>query len=203
MKNKYFVYDNKFLKCIRKYDFNINDFNLLVYLNNNYNNEFDVNQISDILSIKIEDVMNSFDKLLSLKLVSLETVSDLDGKMKEVIKLDGLYKELEIMEKEKKEEEYETKIYDIFEIEFVRTLSPTEYEIINAWLDSKYSEELIIGALKEAIYNGAPNLKYIDKVLYEWHKKGYQTMDDVNNRNNKKNEENNELFDYNWLEDDE
>ena len=78
-----------------------------------------------------------------------------------------------------------------------------EYEIINAWLQHNYTEELIIGALKEAVYNGVKNFRYIDKILYEWNKKGFKTMNDVNNhlqRSDEKKEES-ELFDYNWLDD--
>lgn len=30
-----------------------------------------------------------------------------------------------------------------------RTLAPMEYEIINSWIDSGYSEELIIAALRK------------------------------------------------------
>ena len=81
-----------------------------------------------------------------------------------------------------------------------------EYEIINAWLEHNYSEELIIGALKEAVYNGVRNLRYIDKILYEWNKKGFKTMNDVNNHLEKREireKEDSELFDYNWLDDEE
>ena len=46
-----------------------------------------------------------------------------------------------------------------------------EYEIINAWLLKGFSEELVLGALKEAVYNGVSSLRYIDKILFEWQKK--------------------------------
>ena len=52
----------------------------------------------------------------------------------------------------------------------VEHLSPMEYEIIKAWLDNDMSEELIKEALKEATFNGVSNLRYIDKILYEWGK---------------------------------
>jgi len=80
-----------------------------------------------------------------------------------------------------------------------------EYEIINAWLEKDFSEELILGALKEAVYNGVSSLRYIDKILYEWQKKGYNTLKEVNEGLTKKNEKKApvELFDYNWLEDEE
>ncbi len=204
MKNKYFVYDSDLLKVIKNYNLSLNEFLVLVYLINNYSKEFNVENISLNTNLDLEVVMASFDKLLKLKLVLLDTEKDLEGKMVETINLSNLERELELSRKEKETKDYETKIYDAFEREFVRTLSPTEYEIINAWLESKYSEELILGALKEAVYNGATNLKYIDKILYEWHRKGYKTMEDVENGRRKEKElSNTEMFDYNWLEDDE
>ena len=98
-----------------------------------------------------------------------------------------------------------TNIYTIFEKEFGRPLSPVEYEIIKAWITSGISEELIKGALKEAVFNNVRNLRYIDKILSEWEKKGFKSVDEVDSYLKKK-ESNNpkqELFDYNWLEDEE
>ena len=97
-------------------------------------------------------------------------------------------------------------LYSVFETEFGRTLSPMEYEIINSWKDAGYTEELIILALKEATYNGVSNLRYIDKIIYEWTKKGYKTVEDViNNRFKREEKEDNKdnfFFEYNWLDDD-
>ena len=94
-------------------------------------------------------------------------------------------------------------IYDIFEKEFGRTLSPVEYEIIGNWRNSDNTDELILLALKEAVYNGVNNLRYIDKIIFEWNKKGIKTKEDVENNNKqfkRKNlEEKKELFDYDWL----
>ena len=98
-------------------------------------------------------------------------------------------------------EENKSNIYSTFETEFGRTLSPMEYEIITGWIDSGYTEELIILALKEATYNGVSNLRYIDKIIYEWGKKGIKTKEDVEkNRKQFKNTEKKEIFDYNWLD---
>ena len=81
-----------------------------------------------------------------------------------------------------------------------------EYEIINGWLDVPFKEELIISALKEATYNGVSNLRYIDKILYEWKKKGINSKEDIEkNRNDFQNRkvESKPLFDYDWLIDNE
>ena len=92
---------------------------------------------------------------------------------------------------------------EAFEKEFGRPLSPMELEIINGWLNDNIPLELIMGALKEATFNGVSNFRYIDKILFEWRKKGYKTMNDVSSNYIKSREErsNNQLFDYDWLDD--
>jgi DNA replication protein len=91
-------------------------------------------------------------------------------------------------------------VFSSFEKEYARTLSPTEYELINEWLKI-YSEEMINLALKEAVYNGVSNLKYIDKILYNWGKKGLTTKEKIENDSvkykNKKSDVN--IVDYDWL----
>ena len=87
---------------------------------------------------------------------------------------------------------------------------PIEYEIIKAWLDSNISEELITEALKEATFNGVSNLRYIDKILYEWGKKGIKTKEDVEKNKQKRNSSRSktddldlDIMDWNWFEDEE
>ena len=70
-------------------------------------------------------------------------------------------------------------IFSVFENNFGKTLSAMECELINAWIDRGDSEELIIAALKEATYNGVRSLRYIDKILFEWNKKGIKTPEEV------------------------
>ena len=103
-------------------------------------------------------------------------------------------------------------IYELIEKEFGRTLSPIEAEIISAWLDNNTSEELIKEALKEAVFNGVSSLRYIDKILYEWGKKGIKTVKDVEdnrkkrNDNRDKNNDNNidlDSLEWNWFDEDE
>ena len=79
-----------------------------------------------------------------------------------------------------------------------------ELEIIKAWLDSGFQEEVIEEAIKESVFNGVTNLRYIDKILYEWDKKGIRTREDVEKKklHHRKEEPPVEVFEYNWFEDD-
>ncbi len=55
------------------------------------------------------------------------------------------------------------------------------------------------------MFNNVRNLRYIDKILSEWEKKGFKSVDEVDSYLKKKevNNPKQELFDYNWLEDEE
>lgn len=60
-------------------------------------------------------------------------------------------------------------LFIVFEQEFARPLSPMECETISGWLDQdRYPEELILLALKEAVFAGKVHFRYIDRILLEW-----------------------------------
>ena len=79
-----------------------------------------------------------------------------------------------------------------------------EYELINNWIKKGISEDLILTALKEAIFNGTLTLRYIDSILSEWQRKGFKTSNDVSlylkKKSAKEKKLENTLFDYNWLD---
>ena len=105
---------------------------------------------------------------------------------------------------EEVKEEDSTNIFSMIEQEFGRTLSPIEYEIVKAWLETNKSVELISLALKESVMNGARNLRYMDTILYNWDKEGVKTKADVENRKAKRRKQEDskkvDVFDYDWLE---
>lgn len=192
-----------YLKTILRLKLELNEFLLLLFFMNE-EQTFDTNKISKITKLSESEVLKSFNSLIKKKLINIETKKNSKGKIEEYIKLDLFYSEIDSDLKEKVNSKKNENIYSVFEKEFARPISSMEYEIIKAWLEKDFSEELILGALKEAVYNGVNNLRYIDKILYEWQKKGFKTMKDVQNHLNKRTKENEkkkELFDYNWLED--
>ena len=162
-------------------------------------NEFDPEKISKDLNIKLPDTLKLIDSLTSKDMLKIAVKS---GKVcEEYIDLDEMYNKLVMNIINDKSETPKTTIYDKFEKEFGRTLSPMEYEIIGAWIDGNYTEELIELALKEAVYNGVSNLRYIDKILSEWHKKGIKSEADIKKEREKhrKQKTKKEVFDYDWL----
>ena len=202
VKEKDFSFKRLLFKIAKDYEFTIEELLLIIYFLNQDKPSFDIVSIKNITYIPEKSIMEAFSSLTSKGLISVSVVKQSDGKVNEVIDLCNVYRAMVTDIHSDIEEKTTENIFTTFEKEFGRTLSPIEFEIINAWLKSGTSEDLIIAALKEATYNGVSNLRYIDKIIYEWGKKGFKTATDVGN-NSKKNEpkESKVLFDYNWLDD--
>jgi DNA replication protein len=67
-------------------------------------------------------------------------------------------------------------IFTVFEKEFARPLTPMECETVSQWIDrDRYPEELILFALKEAVFAGVIHFRYIDRILLEWSRNRVQT----------------------------
>ena len=120
----------------------------------------------------------------------------------EYISLQPLYDKIMniVMDNKEKQIEIDENIYSIFENELGRTLSPLEYEKIKEMVTS-YGQELVVEALKEAVYNRANNLRYIETILSEWNKKGYKSKADIlkdREKYRKKKTDNIKLHDIDW-----
>ena len=202
VKAKDYVLRKELFPLIWEYKLNLEEVLLLIYFMNEDVPTFDVEQINKITMISVNKILDSFTSLTNKGLISIDVIKENSG-VKEVVNLDPIYKCMVdgLMKNNKKV--VNNNIFEKFEKEFSRTLSPMEYEIINDWLDKNISEELILGALKEATYNGVNNLRYIDKIIYEWTKKGFKNMEDVNNHLKNRNTSDKsvkEISDYNWLD---
>lgn len=163
----------------------------------------DYGVIATSLNIDSQDVLIMLNNLQSKGLLEIKVIKNNDGVMEEHVSLDNLYNKIAMIIIDEKESE-ESNIYEVFEKEFGRTLSSMEYEIISGWLESNYNEEVIVEALKEAVYNGASNLRYIDRILYEWNKKGIKSVSEVHKAKKRfaaSKREKVDIPDYNWLED--
>lgn len=177
--NKKLVAETIFIKEALKLNLSLNEFLLLLYFDNSYDSIFDIALLSKTLNMSEEQILQAYGSLMAKKLIKVVAIKDGYGKVIEKVSLDNFYNEIKTEYKTKEEETKKEDIYSIFEKEFGRTLSSMDYEIINAWIDNGFSEELVIAALKEAVYNGVPNLRYIDKVLYEWNRKGIKKPTDI------------------------
>ncbi len=189
--SKDFIINSNVIKYISNIDITLDEFLLVLYFIN-ISSCLDTKDIQDKLGFTEEKAFNTFTSLINKKYIEM-IVTNNNGEVVEKVSLDPLYDRLAL---NKKTEDVSTDIYAMFETELGRTLSSFEYELINKWLENGISEETIKGALKEAILNNVRNFKYIDKIVYEWSKKGIKSKV-------KEEKQNTELFDYDWLDDNE
>ena len=203
LKNINYQVSKELLFNYKKLNITDSEFIILIYLINQSNNIYNPKQIGNDLKLELNNVLELINSLCEKNIIKIE-MKKINNIRSEIINLDSLYEKIAFSLTEV-EEKNDSNLYSVFETEFGRTLSPMEFEIINGWVDTGYTEELIKLALKEATYNGVSNLRYIDKIIYEWGKKGIKTKEDVeNNRKQFKNNnanKNKELFDYDWLND--
>lgn len=202
------------LQHYKEFKLEINEFIFLMYLYSLGNKfVFDPLKFSAELNLTTKDVMNYIGILSDKNFISVDVMKNEKGLMEEVVLLDNFYKKLSLItmdEVNQVSRSENSNIFEIVEKEFGRTLSPIEYEIIKAWLDNGMDEELIKEAIKEATYNGVSNLRYIDKILYEWGKNGIKTVSDVvdNRKKRAKAREKetsdvdiDEIVDWDWFDD--
>lgn len=139
---------------------------------------------ADLLSLKMTSDVKTIDLILAnlLKKGLIEYVTS--GK-KTITTLDPLkkklYREFQLTlakegtaQKSKEVKESLENIYTNFEKLLNRSLSPVEVSKIREWVSYGYSDEIIIGALKEALSKGKKTLRSVDKILLQW-----QTRDDI------------------------
>ncbi len=72
---------------------------------------------------------------------------------------------------EDNKESNEKNVYNLFEQFFGRPLSPLEYDIINGWLEKKYTYDEISRAVDLCKQSPNHSIRYIDTILFEEHKK--------------------------------
>lgn len=168
---------------------------------------YDPNFFTEEIDMDKYKAMQLITELAEKGIVEIKVENNTTGKKEEYIYLDPLYNKilnLLIDLQLGSDKIVDSNIFAAFENELGRTLSAMEVEIIKEWLHSGISEDLIKEALKEAILNNVRNLKYIDRILFNWRSKGFKTKDDVlkdkkNYRKPTKKVE--QIYDYNWLED--
>ena len=197
-------------KDFPKYNIDYETFIFLMYLYSKGNKiPFDVVSLSESFNTDSKKIMKYISDLQSNKLIEIKVIKNDKNIMEEFIYLDFFYEKisLSVMNEEKKETNNSEKdeIFDLLEKEVGLQLSFVEVEIVKAW---NYDIEVVKEAIKEAIKNNVASIRYIDKVLYTWSKKGIKTKEDVENnrksfRQKEEKQEKVDVFDYDWMEDDE
>lgn len=187
------------IKECSKFDLTLDEFVLLIYLYNHNNMIYDPELLSNELGITIENILVGIDSLANKGLINLDVSKTSNGLLEEKINLDNFYEKisLSIMSMLTEEEVSDDNLFSIIEKEFNRKLKPMEQERIIS-LQKDYSDELIKEAVKEV---GNDDIRYIDKLLFEWKRQGVKNLDDIKNLK-EVSKEPVEVYNYNWLDDD-
>ena len=191
------------LGILKDFNLNIDEIILLLYLYNQDGFVFNPTLIADSLNMELIKVMKAVSSLSDKGLITIKTKTNEAKRKEEVIDLESLFEKitLKMMEKMNKVDDNTINIYEILEEEFGRKPTPMECDMISSWKKNGYSDELIKEAVREATLNGVSSLRYIDKILYEWNKKGFKKKEDIK-KTEKKNEKV-EIFECDWLDSDE
>ena len=208
LENKSIVVPLLFFKEYKKLNISLEEFMFLMYLKDKgYTFTFDPKKISEELGMSMKDILSFISSLTDKKLLLINTFKNEKGIVEEKIDISLFYEKVasiicdDVVLENK--EEVDSSIFSSIEKEFGRTLNSSEIEFIKAWA-STFDNGVIIEAVKEAVLNGVSSIRYIDKILYEWDKKGIKTSEDVKHFLNSKNKENKEpveVFDYDWFDD--
>lgn len=182
---------------------------LICLINKGEKSIYNPNMFTLELDMDKYKAMQLLNDLTEKNIIDIKLENNKYGKKEEYIYLDLLYKKIYALLIDKEIEEESTTcnkdIYLKFENELGRTISPAEIELINDWMNDGITKELMEEALKEAVLNNVRNLKYIDRIIYNWKSKGLKTKADIikEKKNYRKTQALKEqIYDYNWLEED-
>lgn len=198
------------LKCFKKLNLTMEEFIFLMYIYNKQAKvDFNPEKIAFDLNIDIMEVMGYIAVLTDKGYITLDVIKGNDNIIEEVINLDNFYEKISlflISEEEKKEKPVDN-LLTYVETQLSRPLNSLEIETIKSWQENNLDDSLIKEAIKIALSDGVYSLKYIDKILVDFKSRGYKYATDIQNNSSKEKKENLdsnvEIFDWNWLDDDE
>ena len=203
LKSMNFNYNNLFIKKILDYKLSLHEFLLLNYFINYNIVDLNIDEITKYTSLSNEMILEAYNGLITKNIIKINT-SYKNGIIVETISLDDFYDKIDQSIKSEKKESSVDEIISFFEKASGENSSDLEREVIKAWIQNGFDTSMIIDAINEAKYNGTCNIRYIDKVLNEWNKKGIKNTNQLEEylKNENSKHEEVKLFDYDWLEED-
>lgn len=138
-------------------------------------------QLAARMAVDVTEVARRLQKLVKQQWLLMESVTDAEGMQSDVYSTAALYAKLAGQADAPKpvvKAKEQRGLYPLFEAEFARPLSPMEIETIDGWeTQDRYPRELILHALKEAVFAGKLHFRYIDRILLDWQNNTIRTVD--------------------------
>jgi len=192
------------LKAIKKLDLTMDEFVFLMYLYNKQDKiDFNPEKIANDLNIDIMEVMGYVSVLTDKDFLTLDVLKSSNNVIEEILNLSPFYDKLSLILIDNQEDKEDKNILKFIENELGRPLNSIEIKTIESWISNQIDESLIKEALRIALKDGVYSLKYIDKILFDWKSRGYQTVSDIKYNEKDNSNEEIELEDWNWLDDEE
>ncbi|WP_203264095.1 DnaD domain-containing protein [Streptococcus uberis] len=147
-------------------------------------------QIATALGKSVADVNRSISSLTSQELLDIKTIK-VGDEIETIIDASPVLEKLDQLVTKSKEQPVHNEdqgnqfkqIVSEFERELGRFLSPFELEDLEKTVkEDKTDIDLIREALKEAVFNGKTNWKYIQAILRNWRKEGITNLYQVEER---------------------
>ena len=142
-------------------------------------------QIAESIGKSVAEVNRSMSNLTEKGLLQYKTIA-LNGEIEAVFDaLPALERLDEIVENHSRVAQAISQnvlkdLVEIFQQELGRLLTPFEIEDLTKTIqDDKTSPELVTAALREAVFNGKANWKYIQAILRNWRREGITTVAQV------------------------
>lgn len=155
-------------------------------------------QIATALGKSVADVNRSISSLTSQELLDIKTIK-VGDEIETIIDASPVLEKLDQLVTKSKEQPVHDEdqgnqfkqIVSEFERELGRFLSPFELEDLEKTVkEDKTDIDLIREALKEAVFNGKTNWKYIQAILRNWRKEGITNLYQVEERKRAREETN-------------
>lgn len=155
-------------------------------------------QIATALGKSVADVNRSISSLTSQELLDIKTIK-VGDEIETIIDASPVLEKLDQLVPQSKEQPVHDEdqgnqfkqIVSEFERELGRFLSPFELEDLEKTVkEDKTDIDLIREALKEAVFNGKTNWKYIQAILRNWRKEGITNLYQVEERKRAREEAN-------------
>ena len=142
-------------------------------------------QIAESIGKSVAEVNRSMSNLTEKGLLQYKTIA-LNGEIEAVFDaLPALERLEEIVENHSSVAQAVSQnvlkdLVETFQQELGRLLTPFEIEDLTKTIqDDKINPELVIAALREAVFNGKANWRYIQAILRNWHREGITTVAQV------------------------
>ena len=190
------------LKAIKKLDLTMDEFVFLMYLYNKQDKiDFNPEKIANDLNIDIMEVMGYVSVLTDKDFLTLDVFKSSNNVIEEILNLSPFYDKLSLILIDNQEDKEDKDILKYIENELGRPLNSIEIKTIESWISNQIDESLIKEAIRIALKDGVYSLKYIDKILFDWKSRGYQTVSDIKYNEKDNSNDEIELEDWNWLDD--